>query len=330
MSQNFKFDFIVNIACCCCKASLTFAMLHGMGLRCHAQNAGWLPPAASSTAQPSSFEPNTSFQPPTRFQAMDGAEPRRDANTVNASFPEPGEFRFSSGSSNAASRVTVQATSQAVHTEPARFDRSDLLDARTPGPASSSLGRSVGGIMEFVSQQSGKLFGSDSTARTSGGPDWRRMIGGLALVLGGYFLLVSFVRWINPKRNGPLPTEVVEVLGKTPFGNRQNLQLVRLGSKLLLLLESSEGIQPIAEIEDPNEVQQVIGMCCQPPSRRRRSATSGLPDHSNHVAIPALLNTERPARTSSDDTNQVSLTDLARAIDTVSRSNPKRRTYFEA
>jgi flagellar biogenesis protein FliO len=88
-----------------------------------------------------------------------------------------------------------------------------------------------------------------------------KIVGSLAFVLGGYFGFVWLIRRLNPAASMGLPQEVVEVLGQTPFGNRKHLQLVRLGSKLLLLTNGADGIQSIGEINDPNEVDYLASLC---------------------------------------------------------------------
>ena len=102
--------------------------------------------------------------------------------------------------------------------------------------------------------------------------DAARMIGSLALVLGGYFGLVWFSRQFGGG-NGKVPQEVVEVLGQTPFGPKKQLQIVRLGSKLLLLINGPEGTHPIGEITDPQEVEYLASLC---PGRKTASAANVL------------------------------------------------------
>lgn len=94
-----------------------------------------------------------------------------------------------------------------------------------------------------------------------GGADIGKVISSLAIVLGGYFGFVWLMRKINPKGSLGLPQEVVEVLGQTSFGAGKKLQLVRLGSKLLLLMNSNEGTQTIGEITDPGEVEYLASLC---------------------------------------------------------------------
>ena len=89
--------------------------------------------------------------------------------------------------------------------------------------------------------------------------DVGRMLGSLALVLGGYFSLVWVSRHFGG--NGKVPSEVLEILGQVPFGPKKQLQIVRLGSKLLLLINSPEGTHPIGEITDPEEVEYLASLC---------------------------------------------------------------------
>ena len=118
--------------------------------------------------------------------------------------------------------------------------------------------------------------------------DAARMIGSLALVLGGYFGLVWVSRLFGGG-NGKVPKEVVEVLGQTPFGPKKHLQIVRLGSKLLLLINGPEGTHPIGEITDPEEVEYLSSLC---PGRKTASAANVL-----RIAKAATAGDPSPANT---------------------------------
>ncbi|MGI9517755.1 MAG: flagellar biosynthetic protein FliO [Pirellulaceae bacterium] len=85
----------------------------------------------------------------------------------------------------------------------------------------------------------------------------------LTLVIS-VFLLLVFVLRMRPssrRKRGGLPDEVVSVLGQTKFGQTQQLQLIRLGSKLLLVTTSQAGSHTLGEITDPEEVFQIETMC---------------------------------------------------------------------
>lgn len=95
----------------------------------------------------------------------------------------------------------------------------------------------------------------------SGKIELPKVLGSLAIVIGGYLGFVWLTRRVmGGGGNSGLPNEVVEVLGQTPFGPRKSLQLVRLGSKLLLLMHSPEGTSPIGEITDPDEVDYLTSV----------------------------------------------------------------------
>ncbi|MDB4766696.1 flagellar biosynthetic protein FliO [bacterium] len=105
-----------------------------------------------------------------------------------------------------------------------------------------------------------------------GGADIKKIGGSLSIVLGGYLGLVWLLRKVNPAGNQGIPTEVLEVVGNAPLDNRQNLQLVRLGSKLLLMIHGPDGTQPIGEVTDPAEVDHLVSLC----NGRTRTANSAI------------------------------------------------------
>jgi len=82
----------------------------------------------------------------------------------------------------------------------------------------------------------------------------------LTLVIS-LFLLVVFIWRLRPSA-GRSPqkkrkNEVLTVLGQIPFVHGQQLQLVRLGTRLLLVAASPSGSQTLSEISDPHEVLQL-------------------------------------------------------------------------
>jgi len=102
--------------------------------------------------------------------------------------------------------------------------------------------------------------GKSENAFSDGHP-FLTMGASLLLVLGGFFVLAWFIRRMAPQAQRPLPREVVEVLGRSPLGPRRQLQLIRFGGKLVLTSISNDGVQPISELTDPDEVQQLVQQC---------------------------------------------------------------------
>jgi flagellar biogenesis protein FliO len=58
-----------------------------------------------------------------------------------------------------------------------------------------------------------------------------------------------------------LTGEVFEVLGRAPLAARQQVHLVRLGAKLVLLSVSPAGVEALSEVTDPDEVIRLAGLC---------------------------------------------------------------------
>jgi flagellar biogenesis protein FliO len=98
----------------------------------------------------------------------------------------------------------------------------------------------------------------------TGGPMSLLSIGSSLAVVLGLFLLVAWgVKRAMPGRSGLLPSEVVEVLGRASLGARQQVHLVRCGSKLLLVSATPGGMETLTEIAEPDEVQRLAALCRQ-------------------------------------------------------------------
>ncbi|HVX59874.1 MAG TPA: flagellar biosynthetic protein FliO [Pirellulales bacterium] len=101
----------------------------------------------------------------------------------------------------------------------------------------------------------------------------RRVVGGassmmtgaasLAVVLGLFFAVTWVLRRGLPAPPAMLPSEAVEVLGRTPLANRQHAHLLRCGNKLLLVHVSQGAAETLTEITDPLEVDRLTGICRQ-------------------------------------------------------------------
>ncbi len=85
----------------------------------------------------------------------------------------------------------------------------------------------------------------------------------LAIVLGLFFVAAWAVRRGLPQGPTALPSDVVEVLGRTPLAARQFAHLVRCGNKLLLVHVSPGCAETLTEITDPAEVDRLAGLCRQ-------------------------------------------------------------------
>ena len=110
------------------------------------------------------------------------------------------------------------------------------------------------------------------TPGESGGPFRTPTAGGavttvitsLAVVLGLFILCMLIVKKANSRGGcAKLPGEVVQTLGRAPLAGRQEMHLVRVGNKLLLLSVTASGAETLTEITDPEEIDRLAGICRQ-------------------------------------------------------------------
>lgn len=87
------------------------------------------------------------------------------------------------------------------------------------------------------------------------------MGGSLCVVLTLFFGLAWLTRRGLPKGSGKLPGEVIEVLGKAPLTKGQELQLIRVGSRLVLICVTPHGAETLTEIVERTEVDRISAIC---------------------------------------------------------------------
>jgi flagellar biogenesis protein FliO len=87
--------------------------------------------------------------------------------------------------------------------------------------------------------------------------------------MGLFFAIAWLSRKFAPAGTLSLPKEAVELLGHAPFAGRQQLRLLRVGNKLLLVAVSPAGLETLTEITDPTEVEHLLALC-----RRNRPGSS--------------------------------------------------------
>jgi flagellar biogenesis protein FliO len=102
----------------------------------------------------------------------------------------------------------------------------------------------------------------------------------LAIVLGLFFVLAWLMRRGMPGAIAMLPREAVEVLGRAPLAGRQQVHLIRLGNKLVLISATPGGAEALSEVTDADEVQRLLAICRQ---REPASSTSAF-----HQALERL------------------------------------------
>ena len=90
---------------------------------------------------------------------------------------------------------------------------------------------------------------------------WSATVWSLLFIVG---LIVVGAHWLksrSPTVARGLPGEVFEILGRKAIDPRTSVVLARCGSRLLMLSQSPHGLQTLAEITDPVEIDCLAGLC---------------------------------------------------------------------
>ena len=98
-------------------------------------------------------------------------------------------------------------------------------------------------------------------AAASPGKALGTVAGSLGVVLGLFLAIAWSLGRVGPKPGGRLPKEAIEVVGQAPLVGRQQMQLVRVGNRLLLLAIGTGSAETLAEISEPAEVEHLLALC---------------------------------------------------------------------
>lgn len=131
------------------------------------------------------------------------------------------------------------------------------------GASDSALTQTTDGVQHIpLAPPSKRLTGDTPQASGSTLQMLVSIISSLLLVVG-LFLGVAWCyrKSIGTSLAGGLPKQVVSVIGRTSISARQQLVLVRFGSKLLLVSVIQGEARTLGEISDPLEVDQMLGQC---------------------------------------------------------------------
>ncbi|MCA9261061.1 MAG: flagellar biosynthetic protein FliO [Planctomycetales bacterium] len=150
--------------------------------------------------------------------------------------------------------------------EPIAFAAPSRQESQPALPPSDSMRR----LAPTTSEGSRDGTGSNST-RVSGGlalaPKARQALVTAATALGAVVALLLLSTWAlkrrGPGHNGALPPEAFCLLGRAQLGERTTVQLFRLGNKLVLAASTPDGVRPLTEVTDAEEVDRIAGLCIQ-------------------------------------------------------------------
>ena len=95
---------------------------------------------------------------------------------------------------------------------------------------------------------------------STGGAFWKT-ISVLAVLVIVIVFGAKILRKHAPSLGGGIPAEALDVLGKRMIDRGQSVYLLRLGSRILIVGSSSGGLQTLAEVTDPVEIDYLAGLC---------------------------------------------------------------------
>ena len=112
---------------------------------------------------------------------------------------------------------------------------------------------------------------SPSGTSTANPMDIQRVLMALALVLGAIFLL----RWIGQRlllKNGTLRgNKSIHVVSRSVLSPKQQVIMLRVGKRLIVVGDSGGQLNPLCEISDPDEVASLIGESHKEPAETGKS-----------------------------------------------------------
>jgi flagellar biosynthetic protein FliO len=126
--------------------------------------------------------------------------------------------------------------------------------------AAAPVGAAPSDSIVIRSTQGGpRVTSTQPVAMPSLGVDITRMLLALAIVIG----LIYVSRWLLKRFYGGGATaggsRVVQVLNRTPLAPRQQVMLLQVGRRVVVVGESNGNMVTLAQIDDPDEIAQLIG-----------------------------------------------------------------------
>lgn len=263
-------------------------------LRAQAVGGAGYAPAIASTGSPSGVSGVAPAGTPSSFsndisptnglsQATDRtqvAPPAQSPWTADRTLPDAGQLRPRNSHSGQTAQPRsgsdfsqIAPTSRQANQTGSSAITSQVVTASATGPAADPREMPVASNSAFTETSSGvqhiplappskRLTGEQP--KTSGGTLQMlvSIISSLLLVVG-LFLGVAWCyrKTLGTSLAGGLPKQVVNILGRTSISARQQLVLVRFGSKLLLVSVIQGEARTLGEISDPLEVDQMLGLC---------------------------------------------------------------------
>ncbi len=132
-----------------------------------------------------------------------------------------------------------EPTSAPAASTPVRTDASDGTDGRAVRSGATE-------------DTSGKRLTRD------GGDGWLQTLAALAVVIVLIFAVRMLLKRFAASPSSARRGGAIEVLAQARLASRQQVSLVRLGRRLVLVGSGPTGISPLAEVTDPDEAKELL------------------------------------------------------------------------
>lgn len=100
----------------------------------------------------------------------------------------------------------------------------------------------------------------------SQGLEYSRVVGALAIVVALIFALRWATRWILKLPGSRGSIRAVRVLGRTVISAKQQVMLLQVGRRIVVVGDCAGQMHPLAEITDPDEVASLLGQMSEEPA----------------------------------------------------------------
>ncbi len=115
--------------------------------------------------------------------------------------------------------------------------------------------------LQRSTDQGGGKSSSDTADRRSDAGSLGSIVSALVFVVVLIAILLNLLKRFGGKATGSVPDDVFEILGHRSLTRQQSIHFVRCGTRVLILGESSNGLNTLAEVTDATEVECLTGMC---------------------------------------------------------------------
>jgi flagellar biogenesis protein FliO len=197
--------------------------------------------------------------------------------------------------------ITTDVTAEPEHAIKATYEQRNLIQ---PKPDQPEIHLKLKKRIPIDRDQGLSTHFDHGTEKEIGSPKESysaiNTLGSLLFVLTLFGCIAYWMRRGGTRNNQTLSSESWEILGRGNLGAKHNVQLVRLGNRVLLLGYSPNTIQTLVEITDPAEVELMVNSCQTKRSqfngglsKKIITALTGRSDHTfdqiEHNANPAYV-----------------------------------------